>query len=129
MKKLGCTIATATNGLEAVECYKTPNEFFDVVFMGKTTPRPDQTKKPYYDSKLTIRQDISMPVMNGFEASKAIRDFERRSSAHQSRPARVIALTGLGSDAARQEAIISGIDEFRVKPVLLKELREILCLQ
>ena len=77
-------------------------------------------------SMLTRTLDISMPVMNGFESSQRIREFERQSPAHRARPTRIVALTGLGSEASRQDAIASGIDELRVKPVPLKDLKVIL---
>lgn len=81
-----------------------------------------------------------MPIMNGFEASRGIRDVEREhahnfaspssSSSNLQKsvqePTRIVALTGLGSEASRQEALVSGIDEFRTKPVPLKELKTIL---
>lgn len=36
VKKIGCTLATASNGLEAVEQYKSSKEHFDIVFMGES---------------------------------------------------------------------------------------------
>lgn len=69
-----------------------------------------------------------MPIMNGFEASRGIRDVERERAHDKNpqEPTRIVALTGLGSEASRQEALVSGIDEFRTKPVPLKELKAIL---
>lgn len=67
-----------------------------------------------------------MPVMNGFEAARSIREYERKNATNQTGPTRIIALTGLGAAASRQEATSSGINEFRVKPVPLKDLRRIL---
>jgi CheY-like chemotaxis protein len=39
---------------------------------------------------------------------------------------KVIALTGLASAEAQQEAFSSGVDQFMTKPVRLKELGEVL---
>ncbi|TIA46357.1 hypothetical protein D6C79_05249, partial [Aureobasidium pullulans] len=103
LKKLGCTVATATNGLEAVEVYKATKTAFDFVFM-----------------------DISMPIMDGFEASRKIREYEKSSSEQVKQPTYIIALTGLGSDASRQEAATSGIDQFHTKPVKLDHIRTLL---
>ena len=64
-----------------------------------------------------------MPVMDGFEATREIRAFEQ---AHGSKPATIIALTGLGSAEAQHEAFVSGIDMFLTKPVRLKELTRLL---
>jgi len=67
-----------------------------------------------------------MPVMNGFDASRNIREFEMKSPAHKACPTRIIALTGLGSSESRQKAVSSGINEYRVKPVAMKDLKVIL---
>ncbi|KAK1716161.1 hsp90-like protein [Colletotrichum acutatum] len=70
-----------------------------------------------------ILMDISMPVMDGFEATRRIRALETKSSLTRSL---IIALTGLASADAQQEAFASGIDLFLTKPVRLKELSKIL---
>ena len=67
--------------------------------------------------------DINMPILNGFEATRMIRAFEQQ---HGLRPAHIIALTGLGSASAQQEAYSSGVDLFLTKPVRLKELTKLL---
>ncbi|KAH0148247.1 hypothetical protein KCU67_g11524, partial [Aureobasidium melanogenum] len=60
------------------------------------------------------------PKMNGFESSRAIRDFEVENKLPRSR---IIALTALGSEASRREAEASGIDEYQMKPVAFKTLK------
>ena len=70
-----------------------------------------------------ILMDINMPVLNGFEATRQIRGFEKLKGIE---PATIIALTGLGSASAQQEAFSSGFDMFLTKPVRLKELTKIL---
>ena len=69
------------------------------------------------------KADISMPVMNGIDSTRAIRKVE---SERGQRPATIIALTGLGSSSIRQEAFSSGINNFLTKPVGFNQLREIL---
>lgn len=64
-----------------------------------------------------------MPVLDGFEATRRIRQFEHEEKLER---ATIIALTGLGSTDAQQEAYSSGIDLFLTKPVRLKELTRIL---
>jgi CheY-like chemotaxis protein len=91
---------TATNGKEAYDKYTQTLGHFQWVFM-----------------------DISMPVMDGLEASRLIRAFERE---RQLRPAVIIALTGLASMSVQQDAFASGINLFLTKPVRLKELTLIL---
>ncbi|KAK1973789.1 histidine kinase [Colletotrichum cereale] len=100
MNKLGRKYHTATNGLEAVEAYK---------------------RKPL-ECKY-ILTDISMPVMDGFEATRQIRAHERVLDL---KPATIIALTGLASGESQNEAFGSGLDLFLTKPVKLKELSSIL---
>ncbi|OHE92477.1 hsp90-like protein [Colletotrichum orchidophilum] len=70
-----------------------------------------------------ILMDISMPVMDGFEATRRIRAIETKDSLSR---CLIIALTGLASANAQQEAFASGIDLFLTKPVRLKELSKIL---
>ncbi|CAG8982727.1 hypothetical protein HYALB_00001008 [Hymenoscyphus albidus] len=115
------TISTARNGLEAVEVFKLamsdPEERFrrfDVVFM-----------------------DISMPEMDGFEATRVIRRLEsdagRSVAAEKSegngdsdRRAYIVALTGLGSRKDRDLAVESGLDDFMTKPVSFVKIGEVL---
>lgn len=102
MKKLNYKYNTACDGQEAVETFlNSPPGRYSCVFM-----------------------DISMPVMDGFEATRRIRAFERETRAPK--PAAIFALSGLASAEAQQEAFASGIDLFLAKPVKLKELSSIL---
>ncbi len=72
-----------------------------------------------------------MPVMNGFEATRAIRDIEEARD-HNSKdskarpPALIIALTGLASSRDQREAFTSGVDLFMTKPVSFKEVGRLL---
>lgn len=70
-----------------------------------------------------ILMDVSMPVMDGLESTRQIRAYER---ANNITPTTVIALTGLASAQAQQEAYGSGVNRFMTKPVKLKELGELL---
>jgi CheY-like chemotaxis protein len=108
MQRLGHSFYTAMNGLEAIQLFKASKERFDFVFM-----------------------DISMPVMNGFEATQEIRGWEKAmASENRAEPApaaaTIIALTGLGSSLSKQEAFSSGVNVFLTKPVSLKEVKKIL---
>jgi CheY-like chemotaxis protein len=65
-----------------------------------------------------------MPVMNGFEATRAIRAIERERDC--CKPATIIALTGLSSSRDESEALTAGVDLFLTKPVSFKEVSRLL---
>lgn len=80
-----------------------------------------------------------MPVMDGLTATRLIRTHENEvtdsgastglDGSSKSRPlrrAKIVALTGLASQEAKNEAFTSGIDMFVTKPVRLAELSKIL---
>ena len=109
----------AENGFEAVKKVHDRAEGYDIIFM-----------------------DISMPVLDGFGATRQIRAIEeaRRKEASERHadvddgketlavrtPALVIALTGLASSRDQSEAFSSGIDLFLTKPVAFKEVGKML---
>ncbi|KAF7900220.1 uncharacterized protein EAF01_007522 [Botrytis porri] len=99
MKKLSVQYYCAVNGLHAVTTYQNARVKPDIIFM-----------------------DISMPIMNGFEASRNIRGLEKREGLKASV---IVAVTGLASDESQREAYSSGINLFLSKPVPLKELGKI----
>ncbi|KAK6605996.1 histidine kinase [Botrytis cinerea] len=99
MKKLSVQYYCAVNGLHAVTTYQNARVKPDIIFM-----------------------DISMPIMNGFEASRKIRGLEKKEGWKASV---IVAVTGLASDESQREAYSSGINLFMSKPVPLKELGKI----
>ncbi|KAF5874675.1 putative sensor histidine kinase response protein [Botrytis fragariae] len=99
MKKLNVQYSCAINGKDAVTQYTNAKRKPDIVFM-----------------------DISMPVMNGFEASQLIRGMERKEGW---KATVIVAVTGLASDESQREAYSCGINLFMSKPVPLKELGKI----
>ncbi|KAG5661948.1 hypothetical protein KAF25_004187 [Fusarium avenaceum] len=101
MKKLNLPYHTATNGKQAVDQYM-------------------ESPKSY----ICILLDISMPVMNGFEAARQIREFENRQGIDKG--VVIFALSGLASEEAQREAYESGFDLFLLKPVKLQVLGETL---
>ncbi|KAI1069269.1 hypothetical protein LB507_008662 [Fusarium sp. FIESC RH6] len=101
MKKLQIRYDKALNGKEAVEKYtQSPQDF------------------------ACILSDISMPVMNGFEAARLIRAFESSEGIKKGVP--MFAVSGLATDEAQREARGSGFDLFLAKPVKLQVLGDLL---
>ncbi|KAG8525974.1 uncharacterized protein KY384_000736 [Bacidia gigantensis] len=106
-RKYDC-IDTADDGLLAVQAAEASEDGYDIIFM-----------------------DISMPIMNGFEATRAIRDIEcqrdgKSRAGDERSSAFVIALTGLASGEDQAEAFASGIDLFLTKPVSFKRIAKLL---
>jgi CheY-like chemotaxis protein len=100
MKKNGLQFQQASNGQEALNMYQEGPRKFDVILM-----------------------DMSMPVMDGMSATRAIRQYERDNNLPR---CSIVALTGLASSSAKLEAWSSGIDHFMTKPINFKALGELL---
>jgi CheY-like chemotaxis protein len=102
MKKRNVTaVDTAQNGREAVDLVEKTLLEYDLIFM-----------------------DMSMPVMDGFEAIRAIRAIEKERKGCV--PAKLIAFTGLSSLRDESRALESGADVFLTKPVSFKEVSRLL---
>lgn len=69
-----------------------------------------------------ILMDVQMPVMNGYEATKAIRKLENKELA--SLP--ILAMTANAFEEDKQEALRSGMDGHIAKPIDMKTLMETL---
>ena len=69
-----------------------------------------------------VLMDVQMPVMNGYEASTAIRNLENKE--HASIP--IIAMTANAFEEDRQDALKSGMNEHIAKPIDVKKLIETL---
>ncbi|KAJ0331321.1 hypothetical protein COL5a_002861 [Colletotrichum fioriniae] len=111
MKKCGFTYEQAENGQEALDRF---------IEASSSSIEASASKRRKFDFVL---MDISMPIMNGFEATKRIREYERE---HRLQATTVVALTGLASADARRDAETSGFDVFLPKPVRFAELQKLL---
>lgn len=66
-----------------------------------------------------------MPVMDGFDATRAIRNLEKQRGV-DSPTSTIIALTGLSGSNDELEALGAGMDLFLTKPVTMKNVSKIL---
>ena len=88
LEKLGHKVTLAKNGLEALEHWQ--NEPFDAILM-----------------------DVDMPVMNGYEATEQIREYEKETGRHIS----IVAMTAHAMKGAREECLSHGMDGYLTKPI------------
>jgi CheY-like chemotaxis protein len=84
------------NGKEGVDRYMAENGNFPVILM-----------------------DVSMPVMDGYEASQQIIKFEKANGLPHTP---IIALTGHALKNDRQDCLDAGMDDYLTKPVKQSEL-------
>jgi len=96
LAKMGIAPDIASNGFEAVK--KLEKNRYDLVLM-----------------------DIQMPVMDGFEATKLIRD---RNSKVLDHDVRIIAMTAHALKGDRVKCLDAGMDDYVAKPVKPKDLSD-----
>ncbi len=80
-------ITVVDDGEKAIEQYK--NQSFDLILM-----------------------DVQMPIMNGYEATKIIRDLEQEKGIHTP----IIALTAYAMKSDKDQCIEAGMDDYISKP-------------
>jgi CheY-like chemotaxis protein len=97
LKRLECDTIVAPNGAQAVAAYRDGD--FDAILM-----------------------DLQMPEMDGFEATREIRNSEMQSGGHTP----IVALTAHAFKEDRARCLASGMDDYLSKPFKLAELRAIL---
>jgi len=75
----------------------------------------EKLKENRYD---LILMDIQMPIMDGYEASKIIREKESHSGTHIP----IIALTANATEEDKRKSIEAGMDEYLTKPIKSEKL-------
>ena len=98
MEELGLTFETAPNGKIAVEKWQ------------QLSPK-------------AVLMDISMPEMNGYEATQAIRDIEK---AQGLAPTLIIAVTAHSMQGDKHACLKNGMDDYLSKPLAIKALKQCL---
>ncbi|KAJ5242075.1 uncharacterized protein N7469_000402 [Penicillium citrinum] len=91
----------ATNGKMAVNLAENNCIGYDIIFM-----------------------DMSMPIMDGFEATRTIRCIEREKDGGKA--AFIVAFTGLSSFEDETKAFAAGVDMFLSKPVSFRDVARLL---
>jgi signal transduction histidine kinase/CheY-like chemotaxis protein len=103
LERLGCRVDVAGNGHEALKMVQSIP--FDLVFM-----------------------DCQMPEMDGFEATRAIRAWERASRIDPSPATRlpIVALTANAMQGDRERCLEAGMDDYITKPLARADLQRVL---
>jgi len=102
LESLGCSVTVAQNGREAVDCVK--NTRYDIILM-----------------------DCQMPDIDGFEATRLIREWERElggGAPKHSTP--IIALTAHATPGDRAHCLASGMNDYLSKPFTLEQLQRVI---
>ncbi|QXE86479.1 response regulator [Geomonas nitrogeniifigens] len=95
----GCRVSVANNGMEALDSMARRD--FDLVFM-----------------------DCQMPIMDGYAATRAVRERER--SAPQEKRRTIIALTAHAMRGDREQCFAAGMDDYLTKPFTQAQLVAVL---
>ncbi len=98
--KLGCQPQSVDNGRDALEAIKAAGGDYDMVLM-----------------------DCQMPEMDGFEATRRIREWERESGQP---PLCIVALTAAAFAEDQGRCLEAGMDDFLAKPINLADLAAML---
>ena len=96
---MGCHVDVVSNGLEALAAFE--RKAYDLILM-----------------------DCDMPEMDGFEATKTLRQMELEENRQQSTP--IIALTAYAFEGDRERCLAAGMDDFLGKPFDPKNLQTML---
>lgn len=97
LRRFGFVIDLASNGLEAVEKYQADPHKYSLIIM-----------------------DIMMPVMDGLEATRQIRIFEKPKNIKIP----IIALTANTFNADRERCLSYGMDDYLAKPLNMELLAQ-----
>lgn len=97
LEKMHFNVTLAENGADAVENYKKAQ--FDVILM-----------------------DVQMPILDGYGATKEIRQIESKSSSHTP----IIAMTANAMQGDREKCLQAGMDDYISKPIRPENLARLI---
>jgi CheY-like chemotaxis protein len=90
---------------------------FEVDFAGDGQEGVDMWGQGNYD---LVLMDVQMPRMNGFEATRLIREKEGMHGGHTP----IVAITAYALQADQEECLSAGMDAFISKPIDFKKFLE-----
>jgi signal transduction histidine kinase/CheY-like chemotaxis protein len=93
LEAIGYRVALAENGAEAVEMMK---------------------KEDY----LLVLMDCQMPIMDGYAATRAVREWEKQAGRHTT----IVALTAHALSGEKERVLAAGMDDYLTKPVRASSL-------
>jgi CheY-like chemotaxis protein len=99
VEQLGFEVDLAVNGVEAIEA----------------TARREYT---------AVLMDGEMPELDGFAATRLIRERERER--HDGRRVPIVAMTASAMAGDREQCVEAGMDEYVTKPITIERLRDVL---
>ena len=102
LEKRGHRVTVVSNGAEAVQALDDPGR-----------------NPPHFD---VVLMDLMMPVMDGLEATRRIRQMESGSG----RRIPIVAVTACAMDSDRAACFAAGMDDYLAKPVDTRNLVKIL---
>ena len=97
LKKLGYYAHTAANGAEVLSALE--GTHYDLILM-----------------------DCQMPEIEGYEASRRIRERERNLNSPQTPRIHIVALTANALEGDREKCLAAGMDDYLSKPIRIEEL-------
>lgn len=97
LERFGFCARLVANGEEALDAYS--RDDFDLILM-----------------------DCRMPIMDGYEATTAIRKAEETTGGHVP----IVGITAYAFDGDREKCLAAGMDDYVTKPLSLQTFKEVL---
>ncbi len=101
LETFGCRVDVAENGQEAIAAWQRTE--YDLILM-----------------------DGQMPIMDGYEATRQIREYEAAATGDLHKHIAIVALTGHAMQDDCEKCLSAGMDDYLAKPFGIKQLRDVL---